>query len=90
MISKNCLFIRPPFEGMGKYKPPHLGIASIYGYVKNKFPEINFSFIDALVNNDSVKSIVDYIEKNRPDIVCFTVKTMQVDQTRLIIDIHQK
>lgn len=86
MISKNCLFIRPPFEGMGKYKPPHLGIASIYGYVKNKFPEINFSFIDALVNNDSVKSIVDYIEKNRPDIVCFTVKTMQVDQTRLIIE----
>ncbi len=34
---KKIVFVRPPYNGMGDYIPPHLGIAMLYGYIKKKF-----------------------------------------------------
>ena len=41
------MFIRPPFKGMGRYVPPHLGIATLYNYLHGKFDWIEFSLVDA-------------------------------------------
>ena len=32
---KTMMFIRPPFNGMDKYIPPHLGIATLYSYLNS-------------------------------------------------------
>ena len=42
------MFIRPPFKGMGRYIPPHLGIATLYSYLHGKFDWIEFSFVDTM------------------------------------------
>ena len=82
---KRLMFIRPPFKGMGKYIPPHLGIATLYSYMKQRFDWIEFSLVDALADNLSVDDVVDIIKKCKPDILALTVKTMQAAQTKSII-----
>ena len=82
---KTMMFIRPPFNGMDKYIPPHLGIATLYSYLNSKFAWIKFSLVDALADGLNVEEVVNIIEKTRPDILAFTVKTMQNVQTKNII-----
>lgn len=83
---KKLTFIRPPFEGMGIYKPPHLGVASLVGFLKPKFEDLNFNFIDALANHYSIEDIFQLIMIHKPDIIGFTVKTMQIEQTIELIN----
>ena len=82
---KRMMFIRPPFKGMSEYVPPHLGIATLYSYIKQRFDWIEFSLVDALADHLDVDDVVDVIEKDKPDILALTVKTMQVAQTKSII-----
>ena len=80
------VFVRPPFEGMGVYKPPHLGIAALSAFLKKKFgSKIKIEFIDALLYEMSEKDVVDKIIETNADVIGFTVKTMQVEQTLNII-----
>ena len=67
------MFIRPPFKGMGRYVPPHLGIAT-------------FSLVDALADALDEEQIVKAINYSRPDILAITIKTMQVKQAKEIIE----
>ena len=50
----NIALVRPPFQGMGKYIPPHMGLCSIAAYLRSKLEiEICFYFIDALADKIS-------------------------------------
>lgn len=80
------VFVRPPFEGMGIYKPPHLGVAVLSAFLKKKFGgDIEIEFIDALLYEMSEKEVLNEIIKSNADVIAFTVKTMQVEQTIYII-----
>lgn len=80
------VFVRPPFEGMGIYKPPHLGIAVLSAFLKKKFEsKVEIEFIDALLYEISEKDVVNKIIQSNANVVAFTVKTMQVEQTLNII-----
>ncbi len=80
-------FVRPNFEGMSEYCPPHMGIAVLYGYLVNKYKDfIDFSFIDALPNKLNEEQIIEKLNILRPEIICITVKTFQVEQTICIIE----
>lgn len=80
------MFIRPPFKGMGRYVPPHLGIATLYNYLHGKFDWIEFSLVDALADALDEEQIVKAINYSRPDILAITIKTMQVKQAKEIIE----
>ena len=83
------MFIRPPFKGMGRYVPPHLGIATLYNYLHGKFDWIEFSLVDALADALDEEQIVKAINYSRPDILAITIKTMQVKQAKEIIEIKR-
>ena len=76
------MFIRPPFKGMGRYVPPHLGIATLYNYLHGKFDWIEFSLVDALADALDEEQIVKAINYSRPDILAITIKTMQVSKRK--------
>lgn len=74
----NILLVRPPYKGMGKYIPPHMGLCSIAAYLrKNLKCDANFKFIDALPDKMDVLDIVENVVESKPDIVLMTVKTLQ-------------
>lgn len=80
------VFVRPPFEGMGRYKPPHLGIAVLSAFLKKKFEsKVEIEFIDALLYKMTENEVINRIVESNADVVAFTVKTMQVEQTLYII-----
>ncbi|MDO5296186.1 MAG: radical SAM protein [bacterium] len=83
---KKMMFIRPPFKGMGRYVPPHLGIATLYNYLHDKFDWIEFSFVDALADALDEEQIIKAINCSRPDIIAITIKTMQARQAKEIIE----
>ena len=87
---KKIMFVRPPFKGMGRYVPPHLGIATLYSYLKGKFDWLEFSFIDALADALDENQIVKAIDYSRPDVVAITIKTMQSVQSKKIIEAIKK
>ena len=80
------MFIRPPFKGMGRYVPPHLGIATLYNYLHGKFDWIEFSLVDGLAAAFDEAQIGNAIHYSRPDILAITIKTMQVKQAKEIIE----
>ena len=83
---KKLMFIRPPFEGMGQYKPIHLGIAMLSSYVKKNFGDFfEYYFVDALLDTLSVEETLNKILEVKPDFIVFTVKSVQVEQTLELI-----
>lgn len=83
---KKMIFVRPPFEGMGYYRPPHYGIAMLLSYVKKSFGTFfEYEYIDALLDNLSVKDVCRLIKNKNPDVICITIKTMQSEQAKEMI-----
>ena len=83
----NIALVRPPFQGMGKYIPPHMGLCSIAAYLRSKLEiEICFYFIDALADKISDQDVSEKIIKLQPDIVLMTVKTLQKNIALIIAE----
>ncbi|MCL1935483.1 MAG: cobalamin-dependent protein [Defluviitaleaceae bacterium] len=80
------LFVRPPFVRMGGYVPPHLGIASLYSYCKKNLDDtFEYLFLDSFLEKLNVEQTINKIIDINPDLVAFTVKSVQVEQTISII-----
>lgn len=83
-------FVRPPFEGMSDYCPPHLGIACLYSFLKISYGEdISCKLVDALPQKMPLEETIKQIESTNPDIVCITSKTMQAEQTIDILKFYE-
>lgn len=79
-------FVRPPFEGMTDYCPPHMGIACLYGFLNDSYGKsIECSLVDAFPEKLSIEECIHRIENKNPDIVCITSKTVQMEQTIQIL-----
>lgn len=88
---KKLMFIRPPFEGMGQYKPIHLGIAMLSSYIKKNFGNyFDYYFVDALLDTLSVYEVFKKIIEVKPDIIAITIKSVQVEQSIELIRMAKK
>lgn len=89
---KKLMFVRPPFEGIGDYRPVHLGIAMLSSYVKKNFGAFfDYYFVDALLDGIGVDETLKKIVAVKPDFIGLTVKSVQVEQTlELIKKIKEK
>lgn len=84
---KKILFVRPPYEGMdGGYVPPHMGIAVLYSHCVKMFGGIfEYHFIDCFLEKLNENETVERILSIQPDLIGFTVKSLQTEQTLNII-----
>jgi len=80
------LFLRPPFEGMNNYVPPHMGIAVLYSRCLETFGQAyEYHFLDCLLEKlDEARTATEIIDL-APEFIAITVKSMQVEQTINII-----
>lgn len=80
------LLVRPPFNGMSSYIPPHLGLAMLSGYIKSIFKDnVEIILLDALPLKKNISDIIYESISINPDVIFITNKTFQINNTYKII-----
>lgn len=85
------LFIRPPQNTRALFHiMPPLGLGYLISAVKKRNLDVEVEFIDCLLRNLSCQRLISEIKNSRPDVICFSVYTHDLNSVKAVSSLIKK